>query len=114
MRARREVARQKREEMFDLDNEEGFEGAEDEEDILDDEGEMSDKTDTDVEDEEEELDEEEGYGEQEEKVVGSSKKNDNNHGLSQGLETGCPKLAIVKLLEILYLKVNCNTFKLQP
>ena len=71
MRARREVARQKREEMFDLDNEEGFEGAEDEEDILDDEGEMSDKTDTDVEDEEEELDEEEGYGEQEEKVVGS-------------------------------------------
>lgn len=70
MKARREEARQKRQELYDLDNEEG--GFEEEE------AEMSEKSDTDVEDEEEneaDIDEEEGeeeegfedmYGEDEE------------------------------------------------
>lgn len=49
MKAKREEARQKRQEVFDMDNEEGF----GEEAILDNEDEMSEHTDTDVEEDEE-------------------------------------------------------------
>ena len=33
------------------------------------------------------------------------------HGLSQDLETGCPELAIVKLLGVLFLKGDHNLFR---
>ena len=35
-------------------------------------------------------------------------------GLSQDLETGCPKLAIVKFLGVLFFKVDHNILILQP
>ena len=37
-----------------------------------------------------------------------------SQGLIQDLETGCPKLASVKLLGILYFKGDLNIFKFQP
>ena len=65
IKEKREVARQKRQEIYDLDNEEGDFGAEEEE--------MSEHSDTDVEDEEfdEEFDEEdaEEMDEDEEGIV---------------------------------------------
>ena len=64
MRMRREEVRKQRQDMYDLDNEEGgFSGGE-EEAILDDDAEMSEKSDTDVEDDE--FDEEFGDVEEEE------------------------------------------------
>ena len=42
------------------------------------------------------------------------KKIPTNHGLSQDLETGCPKLAIVKLLGIQIFKGDHNILKFQP
>ena len=64
MRMRREEVRKQRQDMYDLDNEEGgFSGGE-EEAILDDDAEMSDKSDTDLEDDE--FDEEFGDVEEEE------------------------------------------------
>ena len=49
---KREEARQKRVEMYELENEEGFGDEDDEQVMLDNEDELSEKTDTDVEDEE--------------------------------------------------------------
>lgn len=70
MKEKREIARQHRQDLFDLDNEEGgF-------DVEEEEAEMSDRSDTDVEDEEdndeeEEMEEEEGIEEEEEIEVSS-------------------------------------------
>ncbi len=52
MRVKREEARQKRQEIYALENEEGFDAASDNEDekLLDDDAEMSDKSDTDIDD----------------------------------------------------------------
>jgi len=69
MKVKREEARQKRLQAFSLDNEEGYED-DGEEKILDDEEEMSDRTDTeDEEDFDEELDEEELSAEEDDKVA---------------------------------------------
>ncbi|KAK6181569.1 hypothetical protein SNE40_009396 [Patella caerulea] len=52
MKVKREQSRQKRQEMYALENEEGFDVSGDEECILDDDAEMTDGSDTDVEDDE--------------------------------------------------------------
>ncbi|XP_041353626.1 claspin-like [Gigantopelta aegis] len=52
IKVKREEARQKRVELYELENEEGFAGEDEEEAMLDNEDELSDKTDTDVEDNE--------------------------------------------------------------
>ncbi|XP_050404155.2 claspin [Patella vulgata] len=52
MKVKREESRQKRQEMYALENEEGFDVSGDEEAILDDDAEMTDGSDTDVEDDE--------------------------------------------------------------
>jgi hypothetical protein len=64
MKARREIARQKRQEVYDLDNEEGGYDAEEE-------AEMSEHSDTDVEDED---DFEEQFGDDEELIEEKEKE----------------------------------------
>ncbi|XP_061173504.1 claspin-like [Saccostrea echinata] len=64
MKVKREESRKQRQDVYDLDNEEGY-TAEDEDAILDDDDEMSEHSDTDVEDDE--FDEE--FGEDEEMEV---------------------------------------------
>lgn len=70
MAQRREEARQMRQQTYDLDNEAGFERDDGEEAILDDDAEMSERSDTDVEDDdfEEQFGDADDEGEEEKEV----------------------------------------------
>lgn len=67
MKVKREENRKQRQEVFDLDNEEGYV---EEDKVLDDDDEMTDKSDTDVEDDDfdEQFDDEEEVIEEEKEV----------------------------------------------